>query len=84
MSDRYGYPASIEVGPDAKAGESRVRRLRFTADRLLYRPAEGINTTWDIFNHAADKYGDKDGMGWRDVIDIITEEKAPNVVETSA
>jgi long-chain acyl-CoA synthetase len=75
MSDRYGYPASLEVGLDAQPGESRVRRLRFTADRLLTSPAEGISTTWDIINFAANKFGDKPSMGWRDVVDTVTEEK---------
>lgn len=73
--DRYGTPASVEVGPDALPGESRARRLRFTADRLLYRPADGINTTWDIIQNSAAKFGDKQAMGWRDVVDIVTEEK---------
>lgn len=75
MSDRYGYPASLEIGPDAKQGESRTRRLRHTADRLFERPAEGIDTTWDIIQRSAITFGDKPGFGWRDVLDVITEEK---------
>jgi long-chain acyl-CoA synthetase len=75
MEDTYGNPVSIEVGPNALPGESRVRRLRAAADGLFERPKEGINTTWDIIVHSAETYGDKPGMGWREVLDTIEEEK---------
>jgi long-chain acyl-CoA synthetase len=74
-ADPYGTPVSVEVGPDAAPGESRARRLRLTADKLTTTPREGLATTWDIINYAANTFKDQPGFGWRDVVDIVEEEK---------
>ena len=55
--------------------ESNVRRLAITADKLVTQPFEGINTVYDILSYAARTHGNKNAVGWRDIVDIHEEEK---------
>ncbi|KAH9985898.1 long-chain-fatty-acid-CoA-ligase [Russula vinacea] len=56
--------------PPAK-GESRVRRLEKTKDRLVTGPMEGINTVHDVLLHASRVHGERNAYGFRDIIDIM-------------
>jgi len=66
---------SIEIGPDAQQGESRVRRLHKTHDRFVTAPIEGINTVHDVLLYASRTHGERKAFGYRDIIDIIEEQK---------
>ena len=66
---------SVEVGPAKVDGESRTRRLAITKDRLVTQPFEGIDTILDVLNYSARTHGNRDGFGYREVLDIHEEEK---------
>ena len=66
---------TVEVGPAKVEGETRIRRLAKTADRLVTQPFEGIDTVHDVVAYAARTHGKRDAFGWRDIIDIVEEEK---------
>lgn len=66
---------SVEVGPPAKPGESRIRRLAKTADRLITQPLESIHTVHDILEYAARTHGNRNAFGYRDVEKMVEEEK---------
>jgi long-chain acyl-CoA synthetase len=66
---------SVEIGPPANSGESRVRRLEKTHDRLVTGPVEGINTVYDVLLYASRTHGTRKAYGYRDVIDIVEEQK---------
>lgn len=68
-------PGTVEVGPPKIEGETRVRRLAKAADKLVTQPFEGIDTVYDVVQYAAREHGTKDAFGYRDVIDIVEEEK---------
>jgi long-chain acyl-CoA synthetase len=70
----YGV-GSVEISPPPSAGESGVRRLAKTKDTLITQPTDGIETAYDIVSHAAHTHGNRNAFGWRDVVDIIEEEK---------
>lgn len=55
--------------------ESGIRRAAHTKDKLLTEPFPGVNTVCDVLDYAARTHGDRPGMGWRDVVDIVEEEK---------
>lgn len=67
--------ATVEVGPPKIDGESRIRRARVAKDALVERPMDGIDTVYDVLAYAARTHGTRDSMGWRDIIDIVEEEK---------
>ncbi|OSD00710.1 long-chain-fatty-acid-CoA-ligase [Trametes coccinea BRFM310] len=71
----YGYPGSVEVGPEKVEGETRTRRLRMTKDKLTTQPMEGIDVLPDILDYAARTHGTKDAFGYRDIIRIHEETK---------
>ncbi|KAI0296977.1 long-chain-fatty-acid-CoA-ligase [Multifurca ochricompacta] len=66
---------SAEIGPPAPPGESRARRLDRTKDRLVTAPIEGINTVHDVLLYAARTHGSRNAYGYRDVVDIVEEQK---------
>jgi long-chain acyl-CoA synthetase len=66
---------SVEIGPPAQPGESRVRRLDKTHDRLVTAPIEGINTVHDVLLYASRTHGERPAFGYRDIVDIIEEQK---------
>ena len=72
---RATEPATVEVGPPKVDGESRIRRARVAKDALVERPFDGIDTVHDILAYAARTHGTRDAVGWRDIIDIVEEEK---------
>lgn len=47
--------ASVEIDTPVGKGESKIRRSYQAPDRLLERPAEGINTMADVFLKARER-----------------------------
>ncbi len=47
--------ASVEIDTPANKGETKIRRSYRAPDKLLERPAEGINTMADVFLHARNR-----------------------------
>ncbi|KAI0758848.1 long-chain-fatty-acid-CoA-ligase [Fomes fomentarius] len=70
----YGLPGSVDVG-DAASGQTPVRRLAMTKEKLTTQPLEGIETVSDILDYAARTHGTKDSFGWRDIVDVHEEKK---------
>ena len=70
----YGV-GSVEISPSVGSGESGVRRLANSKDTLINQPADGIETVYDIVAHAARTHGNRNAFGWRDVVNIMQEEK---------
>ena len=66
---------SVEIGPPAEPGQSRIRRLEKTHDRLVTAPMEGINTVHDVLLYASRTHGTRKAFGYRDVLDVIEEQK---------
>jgi long-chain acyl-CoA synthetase len=66
---------SVEIGPSANQGESGVRRLDKTKDRLITAPIEGVHTVHDVLLYAARTHGTRNAFGYRDVTNIIEEQK---------
>jgi long-chain acyl-CoA synthetase len=66
---------SVEIGPPAQPGESRIRRLEKTQDRFVTSPIEGIKTVHDVLLYSSRTYGDRPAYGYRDIIDIVEEQK---------
>ncbi|PVF94704.1 acetyl-CoA synthetase-like protein [Serendipita vermifera] len=59
----------------ASPNESGIQRAAHNKDKLLSEPAPGVNTIPDLLDYAARVHGDKPSMGWREVVDVIEEEK---------
>jgi len=70
----YGT-GSAEISPSAGPGDGGVRRLAISKDALVTQPADGIETTYDIVSHAARTHGNRNALGWRDIVNIVEEEK---------
>ena len=69
-------PGSVEVGPDPKQGEGKVRRNFLVADgELAAHPVDGIDTVYDVLAYVDRTYGDKNAIGYRDIVDTHIEEK---------
>lgn len=68
-------PGTVEVGAAKVEGETRIRRLAKSADRLVTQPLEGIDTVYDVVQYAARTHGKRDAFGSRDILDIVEEEK---------
>ena len=66
---------SVDIGPSPSTGESRIRRLEKTKDRLVTGPVEGIHTVHDVLLYAARTHGTRNAYGYRDIIDVIEEQK---------
>ena len=66
---------SVEIGPSANSGESGVRRLEKTKDRLVTAPVEGVHTVHDVLQYTARTHGTRNAFGYRDVTNIIEEQK---------
>jgi long-chain acyl-CoA synthetase len=62
---------SVEVDSNGE----KARRLAITADKLVTKPSDGIETITDIIDYSARIYGTKNACGWRDIVDIHEEEK---------
>lgn len=59
----------------ASPNESGIQRAAHNKDKLLSEPAPGINTILDLLDYTVRVHGDKPSMGWREVVDVIEEEK---------
>lgn len=69
-------PGSVEVGPEPKQGEGRVRRNFLVAEEeLAARPMDGMDTVYDVLEYIDRTYGTKNAIGYRDVVDTHVEEK---------
>ncbi|KAI9455375.1 long-chain-fatty-acid-CoA-ligase [Russula earlei] len=66
---------SVFIGPPPEQGESRVRRLEKTQDRLVTAPIEGVHTVHDVLLYASRTYGERKAFGYREIVDIIEEQK---------
>ena len=67
-------PGSVQVG-DAKPGEGAPRRGFVDPSKLVEGKDLEIHTVWDIVQRSANKFSDKNGFGYRDLIKEHTEEK---------
>jgi len=70
----YGQ-GSVEVSSSAGPGEGSVRRLAITKDKFVHQPLEGIDTVLDVVSFAVRTHGDKNALGWRDIVRVIEEDK---------
>lgn len=68
-------PGSVYISEPANKNESGIRRAAHTKDRLLTEPYEGIKTVADILDYNARTHGERPAMGWRDILEVIEEEK---------
>lgn len=69
-------PGSVEVGPEPKKGEGRIRRNFLVAEgELAARPMDGMDTVYDILVYVDRTYGSKNAIGYRDIVDTHIEEK---------
>ncbi|KAF8260067.1 long-chain-fatty-acid-CoA-ligase [Lactarius quietus] len=66
---------SVEISSSPNPGESNIRRLEKTKDRLVTGPAEGIHTVHDVLQYAARTHGTRNAYGYRDIINVIEEQK---------
>lgn len=66
---------SVEVDVAPAQGEGRPRRSYCSPDRLVTAPASGIEIVPDILRYAQRTHGGKRAYGYRDVVNIIEEEK---------
>ncbi|KAF8968685.1 long-chain-fatty-acid-CoA-ligase [Flammula alnicola] len=75
MKPGYYGEGSIEVAPPSGPGEGPTRRCYLAKDGLVTQPFEGIDTVYDIVLYAARTHGNRKALGWRDVVNIVEEEK---------
>ncbi|KAG6816768.1 hypothetical protein H0H93_007779 [Arthromyces matolae] len=77
LTNKKGYygAGSVEIGSPAAPGEGATRRSALSPETLVTQPFEGIDTVYDILCYAARVHGTRKAIGWRDVIDIVEEEK---------
>ncbi|KAJ4317400.1 long-chain fatty acid-CoA ligase [Fusarium piperis] len=69
-------PFTIESpGCEKVPGETIPRRIPKAKDGLIARPAEGINTVFDIVQRSARVYPDRGGIGSRKLIELHEEVK---------
>ncbi|TRM63081.1 hypothetical protein BD626DRAFT_495427 [Schizophyllum amplum] len=71
----YYGKGSVIVAEPARQGEGPIRRFAPTADRLITQPKEGVDTVYDVLTTAVAAHGDRDALGYRDVLKIHEEEK---------
>ncbi|KWU43352.1 acetyl-CoA synthetase-like protein [Rhodotorula sp. JG-1b] len=65
-----------QVGPEPKAGEGRIRRSFVSPDHLITSPDPGkVTVLAHILDHARAEFADVQGLGWRDIIDVVKENK---------
>lgn len=76
-TNKPGYygEGSVEVEAPAGPGEGPIRRCTLSKDGLVTQPFEGIDTVYDIVEYAARTHGSRKALGWRDVVNVIEEEK---------
>ncbi|KAJ7257523.1 long-chain-fatty-acid-CoA-ligase [Mycena haematopus] len=76
-TNKPGYygKGTVEVAPPNSDNEGPIRRLAISADKLVTRPFDGLETTYDILEYVAKTHGTRDALGWRDVVEVHEEEK---------
>ncbi|KAJ7574878.1 hypothetical protein C8J56DRAFT_1017249 [Mycena floridula] len=75
-TNKPGYFGKGSVAIDkGKPGESPIRRIAISADKLITEPFAGLETTCDIIQYAARTHGSKNALGWRDIVEVHEEEK---------
>lgn len=67
--------ASVQVGPAAKPGESRIRRSTTSPSALLSSPGDGVKVIPDVLARSAWLFPDNKAVGWRDIVKVHREEK---------
>lgn len=70
----YYGEGSVDVS-SALPGEGPIRRCALSKDKLVTQPFEGIDTVADIVSYSARTHGNRQALGWRDIIRVIEEEK---------
>jgi long-chain acyl-CoA synthetase len=65
---------SVEVGPEAKPGESRARRNALWPDSLTSNE-KNLECIYDILTYSARNYGTQPAIGYREIVDVHVEEK---------
>lgn len=71
----YFGKGSAEISAPASDTEGGVRRLAICADKLVTQPFEGLDVLPDVLDYAARTHGSRPLVGYRDVVDIVTEKK---------
>lgn len=71
----YFGKGTVEVNGSKEDGYTRIRRLERCKDRLVTQPFEGIDTVHDVLAYAARTHGKRDAFGYREIIDLVEEEK---------
>lgn len=67
---------SVEVGPEPKQGEGRIRRNYLVRDgELPARPMDGMDTVYDVLVYVDRTYATKDAIGYREIVNTHVEEK---------
>ncbi|KAJ8469511.1 hypothetical protein ONZ45_g16866 [Pleurotus djamor] len=76
-TNQAGYygKGSVEVAPPTNDNEGHTRRLAITSGALVTHPIDGIETVYDVLAYSARTHGTKNGMGYRDIVDVHEEEK---------
>ena len=76
-TNKPGYygEGSVNVSSSSQPGEGDIRRCTLSKDKLVTQPFEGIDTVADIISYSARTHGNRNAMGWRDIIKIVEEEK---------
>ncbi|KAF5317749.1 hypothetical protein D9619_012547 [Psilocybe cf. subviscida] len=71
----YFGSGSVEVAAPARAGEGGIRRLATHKDSLISEPAAGVRTIPDLIDYAARVHGEREALGWREVLGVHEEKK---------
>lgn len=66
---------SVEVAPPAGPGEGPTRRYFLSKDSLVTQPFEGVDTVFDVISYSARTHGNRNALGWRDIVGVVEEEK---------
>jgi len=74
MKPGYYGEGSVVVG-EAQTGEGSIYRCWLAKDALITQPLEGIDTVFDVMLYAARTHSDRKALGWRDIVNIVEEEK---------
>ncbi|BGP20669.1 hypothetical protein JCM10213_001084 [Rhodosporidiobolus nylandii] len=69
------HPTTVEVGPPALPGQTRARRYHATADHLETTPSPDVRVIADLLATSVRERPEKEAVGWRDVVEVHTEEK---------
>ncbi|GAA6044467.1 hypothetical protein JCM8097_004468, partial [Rhodosporidiobolus ruineniae] len=70
------HKTTVEVGPETPpAGQSRTRRYHLSPDRLVDSPAPEVKVLADLLGTSVRERPNLTAVGWRDVVEMHTEEK---------